>query len=468
MMKAAKAFWEMGISELSSAYAEGSADPLAVVDELETRIARLNPGLNAYVALSGDLREQARESAERLEKGSPRSALEGIPVAIKDNLSVAGLPATWGSEVYSEEIRRVDELPIQRLRASGAILCGKTNTPEFSVEGYTANRLFGVTRNPWNPALTPGGSSGGTVAAVAAGLAQAGVGTDGGGSTRRPAGHTGLFGLKPSIGSIPRCDGLPQILMDFEVIGTFARSAHDLRLIYQIMAGEHRCDPASRRTPASFESDAGLKILAVEAISDNPCDPFIRVSFREAVERLRRLGHTVIEGTLPFELAPLDEFWPKLAQIGLAYMQATVPGMMEKASMKYQKMAARGAEISAPEFYSALMIIRHLRMQVSLAFADWDIIMMPSAAAQPWPAEDAYPRLIDGQSVGPRGHAVYTGWVNASGHPGLSMPGMPDPNGLPVGVQIIGDLFSEDKLLGLAQAFEAAGPGWKWPDYASI
>jgi aspartyl-tRNA(Asn)/glutamyl-tRNA(Gln) amidotransferase subunit A len=467
MMKATKAFWKMGIFELSSAYAKGIADPLAVVDELEARITRLNPGLNAYVALSGDLREQARESAERLGKGSPRSVLEGIPVAIKDNLSVAGLPATWGSEVYSDEIRQVDELPIQRLRASGAILCGKTNTPEFSVEGYTANRLFGVTRNPWNPALTPGGSSGGTVAAVAAGLAQAGVGTDGGGSTRRPAGHTGLFGLKPSIGSIPRCDGLPQILMDFEVIGTFARSALDLRMIYQVMAGEHRCDPASRRIPVSFKPDAGLKILAVEDISDNPCDPYIRASFREAVERLRRLGHTVIEGTLPFELAPLDEFWPKLAQIGLAYMQATVPGMTEKASMKYQEMASLGAEVSAPELYAALMLIRQLRMQVSFAFADWDIIMMPSAAAQPWPAEEVYPRIIDGQSVGPRGHAVYTGWVNASGHPALSLPALPDSTGLPIGVQIVGDLYSEEMLLGIAAAFEAAGPGWSWPDYAS-
>lgn len=465
-MTTGKPYWQMSLAALSAAYAEGSANPVSVIEEVDARIARLNPGLNAYVALAEDRHDQARVSHERLASGRPRSALEGVPLAIKDNLVVAGLPATWGSEVFKNDICHADELPIKRLREAGAILCGKTNTPEFAVEGYTANRLFGVTRNPWNPALTPGGSSGGTVAAVAAGLAQAGVGTDGGGSTRRPAGHTGLFGLKPTIGTIPRRGGLPQLLMDFEVVGSFARSARDLRLLHQAMAGADRADPVSRRCPTPVNPEASLHILMADTLGDNPCDPAIQASLAEAAGRLRHLGHRVVSAPLPFDLRFLDDAWPRFAQIGLAHLVATVPGMEEKASPKYLDMAAQGARLSATDLFAALESVHDLRRQVSQAFEAWDIILMPSAAAQPWPAEEAFPDRIDGHPVGPRGHAVYTGWVNACGHPGLTLPGLPDSHGMPIGVQIIGDLFSEAQLLHIAEAFDAAGPGWRWPAYA--
>jgi len=153
-------YWKMGVAELSAAYATGAANPAEVVAEVSARIERLNPGLNAYVALAPDLQAQAQASADRRARGAALSALDGVPIAVKDNLMVAGMPAAWGSHVFGQAPAEADELPIARLRKAGAILVGKTNTPEFAVEGYTDNARFGPTGNPWNPALTPGGSSG--------------------------------------------------------------------------------------------------------------------------------------------------------------------------------------------------------------------------------------------------------------------------------------------------------------------
>ena len=458
-------FWRLGAGGLSDAYAREEACPVQVIAELRDRIARLNHGINAYAVLAPDLEAQAEESASRLRQGRARSPLEGVPVALKDNLVMRGLPAAWGGEVFGA-VQSRDELPVQRLRAAGAILTGKTTCPEFAVEGYTASRKFGITRNPWNPDLTPGGSSGGAVAAVAAGLAAAALGTDGGGSIRRPAGHTGLFGLKPTIGAIPRHGGLPQILMDFEVAGPLARSARDLRLMFGVLTGTDRSDPASRGHRPEAPARRSLKVLYVEQFGDSPCDPAIRRAARGAADLLASLGHEVTAGPLPFDLEPLDRFWGSFAQIGLAHLAVTVPAMAERASPQYLEMAANGRGIPARDLFAALEEVRRLRAAVSQAFGEWDVIMTPAAAAQPWPAGEAYPPLIDGQAAGPRGHAVYTGWVNASGHPGLAVPVQPDAAGLPVGIQLVGDLHSEDLLLSLGEEMELASSGWHWPRYA--
>ncbi len=458
-------FWKLGAADLAAAYREGRADPVAVVADLAARIDALNPRLNAYVALSQDLAEQARASRERHRAGRPLSPVDGVPVAVKDNLHVAGLPTAWGGATF-DAVAAEDELPVARLRAAGAILVGKTNTPEFAVEGYTANARFGVTRNPWNPALTPGGSSGGSVAVVAAGLAALAIGTDGGGSTRRPAGHTGLYGLKPGIGRIARAGGLPQILMDFEVVGGFARTIGDLGLLYGVLAGPDRRDPASRSVPAPPAPRDSLRILSVPLLADNPCDPEILAATRDMARRLADLGHHVTEGALPVDLGPIDAFWGGFAQVGLAQLCRAVPRMRARSSPLYLDMADAGAGLPATDLFAAIEAVRVLRSEMSQLFADWDAILMPCAAAQPWPAEETHPDIIDGRPVGPRGHAVYTGWVNASGHPGLAVPAGFDRAGMPIGCQLIGDLGAEALLLGLAGALAAGGPSWRWPALA--
>ncbi len=460
--------WKLSASGLSAAFVSGEVTPGEALTSYQERIERLDPILNCYTSLSDSAAEQAAESTARYRAGKPLSTIDGLPLAIKDNLKVAGMPAAWGGSVFAEEICETDELPIARLRAAGAVFIGKTNLPEFAVEGYTANRRFGVTGNPWNPELTPGGSSGGSVAAVAAGLASAAIGTDGGGSIRRPCSYTGLFGLKPTIGRVPRAGGLPQLLLDFEVAGPVARTVEDTRLLYSIMAGPDRADPASRAVATPSLADRPLKILFVEQFGNNPCEPSIRQSVRAAASRLESLGHTVISGNIPFEMDALNEFWSLISKVGLASLRDANSTMNEKAGPQYLEMAEEGARVSASTFWTGLETVKKFRSDVSQAFAEWDLIMTPSCAAQPWSAGLAYPTEIDGRPVGPRGHAVYTGWVNASGHPAIAVPSVPDSDRMPVGFQLVGDLGSEEQLLQVAKVFaDRDKAGWQWPAAAS-
>ena len=440
---------------------------MEAVRETLDRIQRIGPALNAFTALAEDAEAQAAESRGRLEAKEPRGPLEGVPIAVKDNLRVAGMPAAWGSKVFATEVCEKDELPVKRLRDAGAIIIGKTNTPEFAVEGYTANRLFGVTRNPWNLNLTPGGSSGGSVAAVAAGLVPAAIGTDGGGSIRRPAAYTGLYGLKPTIGRVPRSGGLPQLLLDFEVVGPVARTVRDLKLFYCVLAGPDRSDPQSRGVGERQSAGKALKILYVDRFGDEPCDPLILQSCRKAADRLADHGHHVEPGVLPFDLTAINAFWGTIAQVGLAAMRRAIPDMQRHAGPQYLAMADLGDAVSAADFLAGLEGIGTLRSDVSRAFADWDLIMTPACAAMPWAAEKPFPEEIDGKSVGPRGHAIYTGWVNASGHPAITVPADPAPDGLPIGFQLIGDLAAEDLLFEIAAAYEETLQGdVRWPDIA--
>ncbi len=457
--------WQYDAVSLAQAYREKRLTPVLVVDALLARIDRLDPLINAFVAIAPDCRTQAEESAKRIEAGSPRGPLEGIPVAVKDSLCVAGMTASWGTRVFADNVCDADELPIRRLRDAGAIMIGKTNTSEFAVEGYTANALFGVTGNPWNPDLTPGGSSGGPVAAVAAGFVPVAIGTDGGGSIRRPAAYTGLFGLKPTIGRVPRDGGLPQLLLDFEVAGPLARSLRDCRLFHSVLAGPDPADPRSRRfADENAGRDAkGLRILYVERFADAPCDPAILASCGRAAEHLAALGHNVTGGKLPFDLGAFSRFWSHIAPVGLARLVREIPAMT-KASETYLAMAEKGKAVAVAEFAAGLETVDRLRRDVSLAFQNVDLIMLPSCAAMPWPADQAWPETIDGQPVGPRGHAVYTGWVNGAGHPAVAIPAEPSDNGMPIGFQLVGDLGSESLLMDVAEAFEAHTGGWRrWP-----
>jgi aspartyl-tRNA(Asn)/glutamyl-tRNA(Gln) amidotransferase subunit A len=397
------------------------------------------------------------------------SPLDGLPVLVKDNILVKGLPCVWGSRVYRDYVPADDELPVARLRAAGAIIVGKTNVPELTFEGITWNPVFGATRNPYDLALTPGGSSGGSVAGVAAGLVPLALGTDGGGSIRRPASHAGVVGLKPTVGRVPRYPSLPNMLLDFEVIGPIARNVDDVRLLLQAMSGPDRRDRSSLGVAPARKSDASspLRILYVERFGDAPLDAEVAASVGAAVRTFESLGYRVERGALPLDLAPVNAFWPSFGAVGVAHVMQQHAGREQQLGPRFQQMLADGRQVPAANYLAFIEAVNKLRRDSVDLFESFDLVITPSAAALPWPAETPYPDRIDAQPVGPRGHAVYTGWVNACALPGINLPCAPSKSGLPIGLQLVGDHGADDALLDVAQRFEKAQP-WRdrWPALA--
>ncbi len=449
---------QRSIAHLAADLREGALTARALLDYYLERIERIDPALNAFVHLDPTAAIAADASDARMRAGRPLGPLDGIPVSVKDNLLVKDCPAVWGSALYADYTPDHDEAPVARLRAAGAVLFGKTNTPEFSLKGFTDNPVFGVTRNPWNPDLTPGGSSGGAAAAVAAGLCPIALGTDGGGSNRRPAAHTGLFGLKPGLGRVERGDGFPPLMFDCEVVGPISRGVGDARLMFEALAAQRRTCPKL----------GPLKILAVDRFGDAPVEPVLIDRFRQVARDLERLGHTVQFRSLPFAVDHAMLAWQALTSASLSWLAEQEPGFMDEASSEFVDQAKGGRNLSAADYVALTQTLFTFREVVRRAFERVDVIMTPCTAAQPWPVDRPYPPMIDGQSVGPRGHAVYTAWVNACGHPAVAVPGRPDPGGLPTGVQLVGAKGSDELLLDLAETYEAVRP-WsdRWPRLAA-
>jgi aspartyl-tRNA(Asn)/glutamyl-tRNA(Gln) amidotransferase subunit A len=454
--------WQKSAVELSVAYADKETSPVEVLESILDRIARINPRVNAFVTLDLDgAREAAKQSEERWQRGHPLSPLDGVPISIKDNILVRGLRATWGSKLYADFVPEADELTISRLRAAGAISLGKTNCPEFTLQGYTDNLLFGPTRNPWDLALTPGGSSGGAVAAVAAGLGPIAIATDGGGSIRRPASHTGLVGLKPSRGRVPRSDGFPAILLDLEAIGPIARTVADVVLTMQAISESDARDPLSfawKDRPFCVEKVQRSRILLVPQFSGSPVDPEIAAKVKAAATVLSNLGHVVEEGDAPFAIEPLAQAWSVITEVGLAWLLESHSDWAGRISTALEQMAIRGMARAGTDYLDAINTVTILRQSLSIFFSDHDLIMTPTAAALPWPAAEPFPPIIDGKQVGPRAHAVFTGFANMAGSPGISVPTKPSANGLPIGFQLVAAPGGDALLCALADQFEAACP----------
>lgn len=465
MSGAAAPWWQASAVDLAAAYRRGAVTPPQVLADCWARIDAVNPRLNALIAPRREASvADAAASAERFRQGRPLGLLDGIPLAVKDNIPSADQATTWGSPAGRAHRPPHDELVLARARAAGAVVVGKTNVPEFTLEGYTANPLFGTTCNPWNPALTPGGSSGGAVAAVASGMVPLALGTDGGGSIRRPASHTGLVGFKPSIGAIARQHALPPLLLDFEVVGPIARSVADVQLLFQAVRGPHPADRASLAVAARPPGPDKLRVLYAPTLGGAPVDAEIAASCRAGVWRLAALGHTVEEGELPLDLGFMASGWPVVGQIGLAWLFGQHPHWAAGASAKYLALAEAGRQVPAAQLWQMLEAVAQLRRDVAQLFTLFDLLVTPATAALPWPADEACPPQIDGQPVGPRGHAVFTGWVNAAGLPAVALPTAPSSAGLPTGLQLIADFGRDDELLALAARFEAAAPqGWRWP-----
>lgn len=448
------ALWRLTAADLAAAYAAGTADPVQALESCLGRLEAVNGALNAVVTLDAEgARAAAEQSRARWRRGAPLSDLDGVPVTVKDNLFVRGLRATWGSRLFGDHVAEEDDLPVARLRAAGALILGKTNTPELSLAGFTSNDLFGSTGNPWDPRLSPGGSSGGAVAAVAGGIAPLALATDAGGSTRRPASHAGCVGLKASIGRIRRGAGFPALTADLQTVGVIARTAGDVRSAMAIIA------PFPAPLPAPPETDARPRVIGAFCdLPGWPLDREVRRSYEGAIGRLERLGHHVKAIPAPYDPDEVNRLFATLAAAGVARTVRPFADWRARVTAPIAAMAETGLALAATDYLDALDAVLALRRRLEVLFDGLDLLLTPTAAALPWPREDAFPAMIDGKDASPRASAVFTTFVNIAGFAAISVPAAPAASGLPIGIQLVGAAGSEDLLLALADDLDRQSP----------
>jgi len=447
--------WKLSLTELSAGFKALQFKPSELCEQLLTLINDKNGILNAYVYLNPQLLSQAKESDLRWQQKKPLSEFDGIAIGIKDNINVAGMPTSWGNGGLKHNIATDSEWTVKQCQSAGMLIIGKTNVPEFASEGVTDNPTFGITRNPWEQTLTPGGSSGGMVSAIASGMACAGIGTDGGGSIRRPCAHTGLVGLKPTAELISREGGLPRFMFDFEVAGPIARTVEEVGTLFTIMSAQ----PFS----LNKEFESKLKVLVVTELGEHPVDPDIIDATKATAQKLSQLGHLVDYSQLPLSLDCFEQYWPILGKVGIAYALKCFPEAQASAQDKFKKMASEGADFDALAMMQLWQETMIFRQQVKALFNQWDVILMPSIAAKAWPVNLKYPPNIAGKSVGERGHAIFTGWVNMAGNPAINIPSIKPAKDSLIGVQLIAGWHQEQRLLSLAKQLEETGTGWEWP-----
>jgi aspartyl-tRNA(Asn)/glutamyl-tRNA(Gln) amidotransferase subunit A len=458
--------WQLDATALSVLLDAREITPPRLLEQALERLDALEPVLNAFSHVDRDGALAAATAAmERQAAGRRLGPLDGIPVSVKDNIFVAGLPAQWGSLLFRDHIPDRDDICVERLRAAGAVIVGKTTTPELAMLGRTDSRLSGITRGPWDPALTPGGSSGGASASVAAGVTTLAIGTDMGGSTRLPAAYTGLVGMRPSTGRIPRRYGFPATCIDFQVIGPFARTMRDMRLLYGVLSGPDARDPYSQRfSQAPYVTPhRRLRIGWFTAIGDEGATAEVAASVTTAVEGLAGANCEVAPVDAPFDLRALRGFHAVLTAAAAARIVVRFPDRWRDETCDNVRAAAeRGLTITAADYVNALDALAAWRADVTTAWGEYDALICPTAAAPAWRAEDEAP-----PGLTPMAQGMFGAWINAAGLPGISVPGQPHPDGRPIGVQIVAPFGHDAVVLEIAQRLETFAP-WadRWPPMA--
>ena len=459
--------WKRDATALSESLDARETTPLRLLEQTLARLDALEPSLNAFTHVDRDgALAAAKAATARQASGMRLGPLDGIPVSVKDNIFVAGLPARWGSLLFRDHVPDRDDICVERLRAAGATIVGKTTTPEFALMGRTHSRLSGITRNPWDLSLTPGGSSGGAVASVAAGVTPLAIGTDMGGSTRLPASYTGLVGMRPSTGRLARRFGFPPTVIDFQAICPFARTMRDMRLIYGVLAGPDARDPYSARFPAPPDASPGrrLRIGWFTSIGEDGATPEVAATVSAAATSLAAANCQVRQVRAPYDPAALRAIVGTLTAAAAARIVARFPDRWRAETTDPVRAAAeRGFALSAPDYVDALDALAAWRSDVTAAWGDCDALILPAAAAPAWRAEDEAPPGLTTAIQG-----MFGAWVNAAGLPGMSVPGRPHPDGRPIGVQIVAPFGHDAIVFDVAERLETLAP-WadRWPALAS-
>ena len=454
--------------ELARLIRTRAVSPVEVLDAHLAVIAKINPQLNAFVTLTA---EEAHDAARRAEDavggGGPVGALHGLPVAIKDNTLTAGIRTTFASPLFKDFVPPEDAEVVRRLKAAGAIVLGKTNIPEFAVGANTTNELFGPTRNPWNPALTPAGSSGGSAVAVATGMVPIAQGTDFGCSIRMPAAFCGILGIRPTPGLTP---SYPMGLAwdPGQVHAPLARDAEDAALMLDAIVGFSRLSPISVAPPwqsalAELErrQDArGLRIGYVSDIAGIGVEKEIDEICREAALTLSRFGAQVAE--TEFDASGgrnAYQTWRGFWMVGQTYQRL---GELDQVGPNLRGNVEAGLKLTAVDFGAAEQKRQETYHRFRALFERFDILLTPAAPVRPFPVEQNFPEEINGRALD-----NYTDWFASSylitlmSLPAASAPAGLSADGLPVGMQIIAPRFEEPMILSVARLLhQASGVGW--------
>ncbi|HZP41655.1 MAG TPA: amidase [Candidatus Binatia bacterium] len=456
---------------LAAAVRCGELSPVDLMQATLDRLAALNPVLNAFVALrEDDALAEARALAERIARGEDPGPLAGLPFGVKDEEDLAGLPTTRGSRVFKDHVPARDSTQVARLRAAGAVPIGKTNMPEFGYTAFTTNRLFGTTRNPWDLTRTPGGSSGGSAAAVAAGIVPLATGFDGGGSVRIPASYTGLFGLKPTYGRISR--GPFQFFDWIDTIspGPMTRAVADAALFLDAVVGYDPHDRDSLPHPGySYlarldDVPRGLRLGYSPTLGYARVDADVRRTVEDAVETLARALDRPVD-VVPGALTDVGLAW---AMINCFERHAWVASLIEPHRDDWEPDFLHGLElggkVGAVEMGFAMNLRRQLIDEVNALFARYDVLLTPTLPTVAFAAAGPLPRGADGGDFDSPIHAVaFTYPFNMTGHPAATVRAGFGGGGLPVGLQLVAERGREDLLLQVARAFERVRPMDEWP-----
>ena len=464
--------WYAPATVLAAAIRERRISPVELVETILARIEKFNPLLNAYCTLVEDrAMDAARRAETAVMRGDRLGPLHGVPVSIKDIVFTKGIRTTGGSVIYRDYVPDEDEVVVERLKEAGAIILGKTNVPEFGYKGVTYNRLFGETVSPWNLKRTPGGSSGGAGAAVAAGLGPLAVGQDGGGSIRIPASFCGLFGLKPSFGRVPlypscRKSELPGFSgwESLEHTGPITRTVSDAALMMDVMAGH---DPRDRHSyPSEAESYlngldqgvAGLRVAWTPDLGYARVDPVVRAVTSGAVQTFADLGCAVEEAAPGFD-DPAEAFGT------LMLLNTDLTRMRELAVKRGDEMDPEllpilESSLTLAQCTDAGFVRKDVYNTMADFFTRFDLLLTPTMATPPFELGVSQPAKVDGRAIPPGSPAwtPFTFPLNMTGQPAASVPCGWTDDGLPVGLQIIGPPKGDRLVLCAAAAFERAAP----------
>jgi aspartyl-tRNA(Asn)/glutamyl-tRNA(Gln) amidotransferase subunit A len=456
-------------AELARLIAGRQVSPVEVVDGVLDRIERSQPVLNAFITVCAEAAPDAARAAEvAVVQGAPLGPLHGVPFAVKDLVNTGGVRTTFGSVALADNIPTAESPAVARLKAAGAILVGKTTTPEFGHKCFTEAPLFGRTANPWDLSRTPGGSSGGAAAAVAAGLAPIGIGTDGGGSSRIPAACCGVVGFKQTLGLVPH-DLTPDGFGNQSHITPMTRTVMDSALMLQAMAGPDPCDPHALGLPApDFVAAArpegdlkGVRIAWRPLLGNTMLSAEVRAACERALAALAEFGAIVTP--VDDEFASTEPIWLILTQsFWNARFRRYVAEFGPDMSKTLLRQMDNGAGHSAVALQEAMFERTRVFREIQGWFADYDIVATPTLSRTALPIDhDFFAAIeIDGQPAGTVRKAwyPYTLPFNLSGNPAVTLPRGRATDGLPIGLQLVGPHLGDARLMRAAALFEMARP----------